>query len=86
METQLWLILASLIGSAFFSGTETALISVNKIKLQSWQEKGGRLSWLSHRYLEQPGDLLSTLLVGNNLSYIIVTVMISDLVFSRLEF
>ena len=86
METQFWLILLALIGSAFFSGTETALISVNKIKLQSWQKKSGRLSWLSHRYLEQPGDLLSTLLVGNNLSYIIATVMISDLVFQKESF
>jgi len=83
VETQLWLILLALIGSAFFSGAETALISVNKIKLQSWQEKGGRMRWLSRNYLEQPGDLLSTLLVGNNIAYIVTTVLISDLVFRQ---
>ncbi len=84
METQLWLILLGLIGSAFFSGTETALISINKIKMQSWREKGGRISWLAGRYLKHPGDLVSTLLVGNNLSHIIATVMISDLVFQKM--
>ncbi|MBN2287773.1 MAG: HlyC/CorC family transporter [Candidatus Glassbacteria bacterium] len=83
MGTQFWLILLGFIASAFFSGAETALISVNKVKLQSWQEKGGRISWLSRKYLNQPGDLLSTLLVGNNLSYITITVLFSDLIFKQ---
>lgn len=78
---EIWLILLALLGSAFFSGTETALISVNKIKMHNWLDKETRLAWLANRFLNRPGDLLSTLLVGNNLMNIIATVLISDLIF-----
>ncbi len=75
------LILLAIVLSAFFSAAETALISVNRIRFQQWLEEGGRMGWLARRYLDRPGDLLSTLLVGNNLVNIIATVLIADLVF-----
>ena len=83
METQLWLLLLTLLGAGFYSGTETALISVNKIKLQSWLERDSRLAWLARRFINRPSDILSTLLVGNNLMNVIATVLISDLVFQK---
>lgn len=81
MDSQIWLVLLALIGSGFYSGSETALISINKIKLQSWMEKDNRLAWLASRFVDRPSDFLSTLLVGNNLMNVVATVLISDLVF-----
>ena len=81
MDNQIWFILLALAGSAFFSATETALISINKIRLQSWLEKDGRMAWLARRFINKPGDIISSLLVGNNLVNIIATVLISDMVF-----
>ena len=80
IDIQIWLILLALLGSAFFSGTETAIISVNKVKLQSWLEKEGRLARLVDKFLNRPGDILSTLLIGNNLMNVIATVLIADLI------
>jgi putative hemolysin len=81
VESRIWIVLLVLLGSGLFSGAETALISINKIKLRSWADKGGRLAWLARRFIDRPGDLLATLLVGNNLMNILATVIISDLFF-----
>jgi len=81
VEAEQWLLLLTLLGSAFFSGTETALISINKIRLQSRMDKGGAMAWLARRFSGTPGDILSTLLVGNNVVHILATVLISDMVF-----
>lgn len=77
----IWLILLTLLGSAFFSGSETALISVNKVKLQSWLEEDSRLARLAAKFISSPSDILSSLLVGNNLMNVIATVLIADLIF-----
>jgi len=77
---QIWLILLALLGSAFFSGSETALISVNKVKLRKWLEKESRLARLVDKFLNRPSDILSTLLVGNSLMNVIATVVIADLI------
>lgn len=80
INIQIWLILLALLGSAFFSGSETALISVNKVKLQGWLEKKNHLARLVDKFLNRPSDILSTLLVGNNLMNVLVTVLITDLI------
>ncbi len=73
----IWLLVLVLLFSAFFSGSETALISVNKVKLQSWLEEDSRLGRLAARYTGNPSSILSSLLVGNNLMNVIATVLIA---------
>ncbi len=80
INIQIWLILLALLGSAFFSGSETALISVNKVKLQGWLEKKIHLARLVDKFLNRPSDIFSTLFVGNNLMNVLVTVLITDLI------
>jgi len=53
--------------SAFFSGSETALIGSGRIKLNMLAEKGSRGAKRALKLLRDPGDLLATILVGNNL-------------------
>jgi putative hemolysin len=53
--------------SAFFSGSETALIGSGRIKLNHLAEKGSRGAKRAMRLLRDPGELLGIILVGNNL-------------------
>jgi CBS domain containing-hemolysin-like protein len=60
--------LASLIIlSAFFSGSETALIGSGRVKLAHMAEKRKRGAKRALSLVEKPGELLATILVGNNL-------------------
>lgn len=53
--------------SGFFSGSETALVSVNRIKLKKLVEEGVPNAIIVERLLRHPNRLLATILVGNNL-------------------
>lgn len=54
-------------GSAFFSASETALMSVSKIRLRNMVEENVKNADLILKLLENPDRLLSSILVGNNL-------------------
>jgi CBS domain containing-hemolysin-like protein len=63
-----WLVgLLLLLGSSFFSGTETALTALGEARAQQLFEKGGRRGRLLRLWLDHPERVLSTLLVGNTL-------------------
>jgi putative hemolysin len=53
--------------SAFFSGSETALIGSGRVKLAHMAEKGGSGARRALSLVEKPGELLAVILVGNNL-------------------
>lgn len=53
--------------SAFFSASETALTSLNKIRLRNMVEDKIKNADKLSRLLEDPNGLLSSILVGNNL-------------------
>ncbi len=52
--------------SAFFSGTETAYTSANKIKLKSMEAAGKKRAGKVLKQIDNYERLLSTLLIGNN--------------------
>ena len=52
--------------SAFFSSAETALTTVNRMKLRSLAEDGNRRAQTTLKLLERPAKMLSTVLVANN--------------------
>ncbi len=53
--------------SGFFSGSETALISLNRFRVRKLVETGAKNADIVERLLENPDKLLATILVGNNL-------------------
>lgn len=53
--------------SAFFSSAETALTTVNKIRILSLAEEGNRTAKTLLRIVDNPGKLLSMILIGNNI-------------------
>ncbi len=53
--------------SAFFSGSETALMSLNRYQLRHKAREGHRGAVLADRLLQRPDRLLGLILLGNNL-------------------
>ena len=70
-ETNLVLIiilLVVLLGfSAFFSGSETALMAISRLRLRHLTETKPKRAKLVERFLEKPERLIGTILLGNNL-------------------
>jgi Mg2+/Co2+ transporter CorB len=67
LET-LFVLLAILIAlSAFFSGTETALMRVNKYRIRHLSKKGNKSAILAEKLLKKPQKLIAFILFGNNL-------------------
>ncbi len=53
--------------SAYFSATETAFSSLNRIRIKNMAEKGNKKARLVLRMSENYDSLLSTILIGNNI-------------------
>ena len=66
--------------SNFFSGSEMAYSSVNKMRLESEEEEGNRRARIALYITEHFDDALSTILIGNNLVNIACSSMGSVLV------
>ena len=56
-----------LILSACFSGSETALVSLNRYQLRHKAREGHRAARLAERLLQRPDRLIGLILLGNNL-------------------
>jgi len=55
-----------LVLSSFFSGSETALMSLNRYRLRHLAKSGHRGARMAQRLLEQPDRLIGVILLGNN--------------------
>lgn len=62
------LILIALIGlSAYFSSSETALLTVSKIRIRNLIEDGNPQAVILGKVIEDQGKMLSAILIGNNI-------------------
>ena len=61
------IIIVCIIMSAYFSATETAFSSFNRIRLKNMAEKGNKKAKLVMKLSENYDSLLSTILIGNNI-------------------
>ena len=64
---QLIVLLLLILLSAFFSSAETAMTTVNKIRIMSLADDGNKKAKTLLKIIENPGKLLSTILIGNNI-------------------
>ncbi len=76
----IFFIILCLGSAAFFAGSEIAFISVNRIKLRSLVEEKLKSAILVQKLLKDPQRLLTTTLVGTNMSYIISTALFTFLI------
>lgn len=73
MNGYLIAIIALVLCSTFFSGTETAFSSVNKIKMKNLAADDNRRAALVLELTENFDKLITTILVGNTISNIVMT-------------
>ena len=78
MVTLIFFILLFLALSAFFSGSEIAFVSANKLGIEIRREDGTRRGSILGRFFDQPDDFLGTMLVGNNISLVILTTVMTQ--------
>lgn len=64
---QLLILVLLLILSAFFSSAETALTTVNRIRMRSLAEDGNKKAATVLKILDQQDKMLSAILIGNNI-------------------
>ena len=65
-------VLVCLVLSAFYSGSETALVSVNKFRINQLVESENTRASIVHRLVESPQRMLALTLVGTNLANVLI--------------
>jgi Mg2+/Co2+ transporter CorB len=70
-----------LVVSAFFSGSETSMMAVNRYRLKTLSKSGHRGAQLAERLLAQTDKLLSAVLIGNNLANSAAATLVTVIVF-----
>ncbi len=71
--------LVLVLGSSFFSGTETALTALGEARARQLVETGGRRARLLRLWVDHPERVLSTLLVGNTVVNIAAGALAGDI-------
>lgn len=73
------LILIFLLFSALFSGAEIAFVSASKLKVELRKKRGSRRGRILGAFFDDPNNFLGTMLVGNNISLVVFTFLMTKL-------
>ncbi|MFV8836809.1 hemolysin family protein [Salinimicrobium soli] len=79
MAFQIFIILCSLLLSAFFSGMEIAYVSANKIHVEIEKKQNDFLAKVLRRLTKKPSKFIATMLVGNNIALVVYGFFMGDL-------
>jgi putative hemolysin len=81
MSVDLYLpaILLCFVASAFFSGTESGVLSINHARLMHLVRMGSRTATLLNEYVSDMQRFMATILVGNNLVNVILSTLSASL-------
>ncbi len=78
------IILFCIICESFFSGTETAFVSLDRAKIKALADKGDKRAIGINSFLEKPESFFSTTLLGTNLSVVISNTIATIMVITYL--
>ncbi|MEL6869908.1 MAG: HlyC/CorC family transporter [Pseudomonadota bacterium] len=70
-------LIACLIGSSFFSSTETALMSLNRYRLRHRARSGVRSAKVAEALLAKPDRLIGLILLGNNVANVFAAFLVA---------
>lgn len=83
----IWIIIfVCLVLSAFFSGMEIAFVSSNKFLIELENKKGRFPAKILSKFTANPGQFISTLLVGNNIALVVYGIMMALLLEPFIEY
>ncbi len=68
-------IVICMLGEAFFSGMETGMISIQRLRLRHLVDEGSRRARILQNFLDHSDRLLGTTLVGTNICVVIASVL-----------
>jgi len=85
VEITIFIIIASLLFSAFFSGMEIAFISANKIHIEIEKKQEGFLAQVLTKLTKKPSKFIATMLIGNNIALVIYGLFMGDLLMKWFE-
>ena len=80
---QIVMILLLIAASAFFSSAETAMTTVNRIRIQSLAEQDSKKAQILLKIIDDSGKMLSTVLIGNNIVNICASSLVTTLVIRK---
>ncbi|MFY8077218.1 MAG: hemolysin family protein [Flavobacteriales bacterium] len=83
--SQLFIILGTLVGCAFYSGVEIAFLTSNKLKIELDKKQGVFGASILSSLVGKPKLFLAMLLVGNNISLVIYGIVFGDVLTTMLE-
>jgi len=81
LEALFGVLILLLVLSAFFSGSETSMMAVNRYRLKTLSRSGHRGAQLAEKLLAQTDKLLSAILIGNNLVNSAAATLVTVIVF-----
>ena len=76
---QLLIVLALVLLSSFFSSAETALTTVNRVRLKALADEGNKRAQTALNVLDKYGKMLSAILIGNNIVNLSVSSLVTTL-------
>lgn len=79
LELDLITLVVLLAFSAFFSGVETALVSIDKVRARQLSKKGSKEALLIEEFQANPHNMLSAILIGNNVVNIASTAIATNI-------
>jgi len=81
LEALIGALILLLVMSAFFSGSETSMMAVNRYRLKTLSKSGHRGAQLAEKLLAETDKLLSAVLIGNNLLNSAAAALVTVIVF-----
>ena len=82
LDVEIVVVLLCLLGSGFFSASETALTSLPITRLEALRERSGRLTRAGlDRWAFAPQEFLITILVGNNLVNVLASALATSIAY-----
>jgi CBS domain containing-hemolysin-like protein len=77
--TEIYVVILTILFSAFFSGMEIAFVSSNKLKIELDKNRGLFSAKILGYFVKNPSKLLGTLLLGNNIALVIYGIFMARL-------